>query len=208
MSQISLKNELYRKIAHFMLLAIPIAYYYLGKWQSLIIFASLACVIVSLDYLRRKSPKIKNIFNKIFGVILREHEVEGDILCGASFVAISTCINFLIFKPEIAVTAFAIFVVSDGLAALVGRNFPSKPFFEKSVTGAAAFFISGLVVLIVCALIYDAKFGFYFFGLFALAVVTIIESRPSLFKTDDNLTITLGFSISMTLFDLMWGFTY
>ena len=207
MEQISLRNELYRKILHFFLILIPIAYCYLGKWTSLIIFASIATMVVSLDYMRRKNPKIKIIFEKIFGVVLRHHELEGDKLCGASFVAIATCVNFLFFKKEIAVTGFSILVISDAMAAIVGRNFSSGQFFEKSIAGATTFFITGLIVLITCGMMFHVKPWFYVFGLLALFAVTIIESRPSLFQIDDNLTIPLGFSIIMTMFDVMWNYT-
>lgn len=204
MDKISLQNELVRKSLHFLLLLIPIVYCNLGKWQSLAIFFSIGLVVVTLDYMRHKNAKIKIIFEKIFGSVLRKHELEEGNLCGASYVAIATVINFLLFKKEIAVIAFSILVISDALAAIVGRSFPSRPFFEKSIMGASAFFVSGLFVMIVCGISFGVKFWFYPFGLFSLFAVTIIESRPSLLKLDDNLTIPLSFSISMTMFDMMW----
>lgn len=207
MDQISLRNELYRKILHFFLILVPVAYCYLGKWNSLAIFASISTVVVSLDYMRSRSPKIKIIFEKVFGVILRSHELEGGKLCGASYVAIATCVNFLFFKKEIAVTGFTILVISDAMAAIVGRNFPSGQFFEKSIAGATTFFVTGLIVLITCGMMFHVKPWFYVFGLLALFAVTIVESRPSLFQIDDNLTIPLGFSIIMTMFDVMWNYT-
>jgi dolichol kinase len=208
MTQISLRNELYRKGLHFLLLLVPISYCYLGKWPSVAIFATIAAIVVPLDYMRRRNEKIKVIFEKIFGIVLRHHELEGNQLCGASFVAIAACVNFLIFKAEIAVTGFTILVISDAAAALIGRSFPSRPFFEKSLNGAAAFFITGLIILITCGFIFHSRAWFYIFGLFSLFVVTMIESRPSLLKIDDNLTIPLGFAITMTIFDLTWNYIH
>lgn len=208
MTQISLRSELYRKVVHFLLLAVPITYLQLGKWQSLIIFASIACVIVPLDYMRRSNPMIQKFFVKIFGIILRSHELSGNKLCGASSACLAACITFFFFKAEIAVTAFIILVVSDAFAAIIGRNFPSNPFFEKSISGASAFFVTGLMVLIGCGMYFDVKFWFYLFGVFALFCVTILESRPDLTKIDDNFTIPIGFSVIMTIFDIMWNYTY
>lgn len=204
----NLANESLRKILHLLLILIPICYYDLGKWMTLAILAPLSFVVVGLDYGRRTNVKIHQIFIKIFGPILRPHELEGKKLCGASTVAIAACINFLLFKEEIAITAFMILVISDLAAALVGKAFLSGPFFEKTVNGSLAFFITGLAILISCGVFFESKIWFYLFGLFALFCVTIIEARPSLTKIDDNLTIPLVFSIIMTFFDLIWNYSY
>jgi dolichol kinase len=203
-----LKRELTRKAAHFMLILVPLAYYFLGKWPSLIIFASLATIIISLDFARRSNPKLNEMFVRIFGPILRDSEMDGSKLCGASWVALSACITFLLFKPEIAITAFSILIFSDGLAALIGKSVPSRPFFEKTISGSMSFFLIGIIVLLTCGAIFDTKTWFYVFGFFALFCVTIIEARPSLFNVDDGFTIPIGFSVIVTFFDLMWNYNY
>jgi dolichol kinase len=206
MDQISVKHEIYRKAFHFLQLIVPIAYCFLGRWISIAILGALTLTIVPLDYMRRKSPLVQGIFIKIFSLILRPHEKTGEKLCGASWALLGAFITFFFFKKEIAVTAFAILAISDAVAAIIGRSFPSRPFFEKSLYGAAAFFLSGLAILIFCGIIFHTKFGFYLFGLFALFCVTIIESRPSLMGLDDNFAIPVSFSIIMTFFDLVWSY--
>ncbi len=208
MSQISLKRETYRKLFHILLVIIPIAYVVLGKWLSVAIFASAAAVVVSLNYSRRKNATVQNIFIKIFGIILREHERDGSKLCGASWVALAATINFLIFPAEIAVAAFFILAISDALAAIIGRNFPSEPFFEKTKNGSIAFVISALLVLISCGIYYHSSFWYYFFGTFAVIIVTLLEARPSFLRIDDNFLIPITFSITMMIFNLMWHFSY
>ncbi len=204
----NLTNEICRKFLHLLLILIPIGYCQFGKWTSLLILSPVAITIISMDYLRRKNPKIKIIFAKIFRPILREHELDGEKFCGASWVFLAACVNFFLFKEEIAVTAFVILVISDALAALVGKSFPSQPFFEKSFSGSAAFFISGFVILLSCGAIFDSRIWFYLFGFFALFCVTVIEARPSLIKIDDNFTIPIAFSSIMTFFDIIWSYSY
>lgn len=206
--QISLRNETYRKCLHILLILVPIIYCNMGKWLSVAIFAAIAAIVVPLDYMRRNNAAVQTIFVKIFGIVLREHEISGQKLCGASWVALAACTNFLFFPAEIAVTAFAILAISDASAAIIGRNFPSRPFFEKTFNGSAAFFLSGLAILITCGIIFHSAFWFYFFGLFTLSVVTLIESRPSLIKVDDNFLIPIAFSVTMTIFDIMWNYSY
>jgi dolichol kinase len=203
-----MRQELLRKAVHFLLILIPLTYYFLGKWQSLIIFAILTALLVPLDYARRTSPKLNQIFLKFFSPILREHEKDGSRLCGASWVAMAACVNFFLFKPEIAITAFLILVFSDGIAPLVGKSIPSQPFFEKSLAGSSAFLISGLMVVISCGIFFDSKTWFYLFGFFALFCITVIEARPNLFNIDDGFTVPIGFSAIVTFFDLMWNYNY
>jgi dolichol kinase len=201
----NLANELYRKSLHFLLILIPIFYVNLGKWKTLLIIAPLTAVVVFLDYYRRENPKIQNLFVKIFGAILRPHEIESKKLCGASNVGISACINFFLFEPKIAVTSFLILVISDGLAAIVGKSIPSRPFYEKSLAGALTFFITALAILIGCGMYYHVQWWFYFFGIFSVACVTMLESRPSLIDLDDNFSIPMVFSLLMVGFGFMWG---
>ncbi len=204
----NLERDLYRKCFHLLLLIIPITYHLIGKWKSLIIFAPLTLLLVAIDYSRKKNPKIKNAFNKAFGLILKDHEITGEKLCGASWVGLATCINFLIFKPSIAITAFVILAISDSAASLVGKSVSSPPFFEKSLAGSSAFFISALIILFGCGAFFNSGFSFYLFGIFAVFCVTMFEARPSLIGIDDNFSIPIGFSVIMTFFDLLWNYNY
>lgn len=204
----SLKIESYRKFLHFLLVLIPVFYLLLGKWPSTYILVPMAIFIVSLDYMRRQSPQINVFFNKIFGFILRDHERAGDKLCGASYVFIGAAINFFLFKPEIAVCGFLILAISDALAALIGKAYPSRPFFEKSMVGSLAFFVSALVILVVCGISFNVGVWYYLFGLFAVFCVTILEARPSFTGIDDNFLIPIVFAVEMSFFDIIWNYSY
>ena len=127
------------------------------------------------------------------------------IIAPISLVFLAACINFLVFKKEIAVTSFSILIISDGLSAIVGKSISSQPFFEKTRAGALAFFISALAVLAVCGAAFHVHLWFYFFGIFSIFCVTMIEARPSLLDIDDNFSIPMAFSFLMTGFDFMWG---
>jgi dolichol kinase len=202
------KHEVYRKSFHILLLIFPITYCFLGKWPSLIIFASLTTLVVSLDYFRRKNPKINNLFVKAFGLILRDSEKTGEKFCGASYVGIAACIVFLLFKKEFAVTAFAILAISDALASLIGTRYPSRPFFEKSINGSLAFGLSAFIILIVSGLFFHQTAWYYFFGTFAVFCVTMFEARPSFVEIDDNFIIPVGFATIITFFDLVLNYNY
>lgn len=204
----ALKKELYRKLLHLLIILFPISYCYLGESQSLIIFAVLALFVVPFDYLRPKNPKINKIFTKIFGALLGDHEKTSTNLSGISFILLAACINFAIFKKEIAITGFIILAISSSTAAIMGKKFPKRPFYEKSFAGSASFFFSALVILISCGIVWHLGAWFYIFGLFAVFCVTMFEARPSFMEINDNFSIPIGFSIIMTFFDLALNYNY
>lgn len=201
----NLTQELYRKSLHFSSILIPIFFCFLGKWKTLLIIAPITVFVVAIDYLRRTNPKMQIIFVKLFGSIMRQFEIDGKKLSGASNMLIAACITFFLFKKEIAVIAFLIVVISDALASIVGRLVTSQPFFEKTRASALAFLISALVILITFSIIFHVHPWFYVFGIFSVFVVTMIEARPSLLDMDDNLSVPLAFSLLMTGFGFMWG---
>jgi dolichol kinase len=203
-----IRDEIYRKIFHLTLLLVPIGYYFLGKWKLLSILIPISVIIISLDFYRRKHQKIQSHFIKIFGPILLEHQIEQNKFCSASYACFATTLIFLLFKAEIAILGVLILVICDSAAAIIGRNFSSEPFFEKTLYGSAAFFVSGVLVLISCGLHYDFKFSLYIFGLFALFVATMIEARPSLLHIDDNFTVPFSFALTMSIFDIIWNYSY
>ncbi len=176
----------------------------MNKGLFLVLVALIGLPFILMDYMRAKDEKIKNVFAKFFAPILREKELSAEKLCGASWVIMAILVNFSLFREEIAITAFVILVICDTLAALVGKAIPSEPFFEKTRNGSLAFFISGILVLFICGLIFSCGTWFYVFGIFSLAATTVIEARPSLFSVDDNFTIPISFALTLTAFDMIW----
>jgi dolichol kinase len=200
----SLFREFARKGFHLILLILPIGYYFLGKWQMLQILTPITAIVVLVDYFRSKNDILAAIFNKVFGLILRQKELEKGKFCGATFALIAALLIFLIAKKEIAITSFLILAVCDLMASLVGKSIKSANFYEKSVAGSAAFFLSGIVVLIISGQILSFGIWFYFFAIFALFVAMILEARPSYLGIDDNFVVPISYSIVMMIFDLMW----
>jgi dolichol kinase len=103
----------------------------------------------------------------------------------------------LIFPKVIFISAFSILIVSDSLAALIGRKFGKHKFLSKSLEGTLTFFVSACIVIL-----FTPKVGGfseeYLIGFIAAFVGAIVENIS--FKlVDDNLSIPL--SVGFT----MWG---
>ena len=208
MTEFSFGRESSRKLFHLLILLFPFAFYELGRWEALTIIAPITLIVLAADYYRRKFPKLQFYFVKFFKLILREHEAKGDRFCGATWALLAATSIFLVCTEEIAITAFVILAISDTCAAMIGRTFPSKPFFEKSTYGSLAFYISGLIVLFACGGMFHSRLWFYLFGFFALFCATVIEARPSFFNVDDNFSVPISFAAIMSVFDLMWNYSY
>lgn len=196
---IQYKDELYRKLIHLTSLSIPIVYYFISTETAALILAILAGVALIIDLARYFQPEIGKVFYKIFGFLLREHEIDHKKknLNGATYVLLSALISVLIFPKPIFVSAFTILIISDSLAALIGRKFGRRKFLSKSFEGTLTFFISACIVIL-----FTPKIGNFFeeylIGIVGSFVGAIVEN-VSFKLIDDNLSIPL--SVGFT----MWG---
>ncbi len=196
---IQYKDELFRKLIHFISLSIPIVYYFITTEAAAIILGILAATALIIDLGRHLHSETGKIFYKMFGFLLREHELDHKKknLNGATYVLISALISVLIFPKVIFISAFSILIISDSAAALIGRKFGKRKFLSKSFEGTLTFFVSACIVI----LFTPKVSGFseeYLIGFIAAFVGAIIENIS--FKlVDDNLSIPL--SVGFT----MWG---
>ena len=200
---IGYKDELVRKSIHLISLLIPIVYYFITKTSAAIILGCLSFFAVTLDLARYFSPDVGKVFYKIFGFLLRRHEVDEKKknLNGATYVLLSGLIGVLIFPKIIFITAFAILIIGDIMAALIGRKFGKHKFLAKSFEGTLAFFISSCIVVI-----FTPKVGYFqeeiIIG-FIAAFIGAITENISFGFVDDNLSIPLIVGFSMWILYLI-----
>lgn len=198
---IEYKHEFVRKAIHMCSLSIPIVYYFLSKERALAILVPLTLVFLTIDIARHYSTIISRWFYNWFGWLLRKHEQDGSAkrLSGATNVLISACFCVLIFPKIVTISAFAILIVSDTTSALIGRRFGKKRFFNKSLVGSLAFFISAIVVVMLAPKV-ERLATEYAIGAVASAVGTVVEALSNVI--DDNITIPI--SIGFTMWFLYW----
>jgi dolichol kinase len=196
---IKYKDELLRKLIHLTSLSIPIVYYFISTGTAALILAILAGLALMLDFARYLHPEIGKIFYKIFGFLLRKHELDHKKknLNGATYVLISALISVLIFPKVIFISAFSILIVSDSLAALIGRKFGKRKFLSKSFEGTLTFFISACIVILFTPKIvgFSEEYIIGFIGAFVGAFVENVSFK----LIDDNLSIPLAVGFTM------WG---
>ncbi len=147
---VSFKSELLRKSIHLTSLSIPIAYTMISKELALFIIIPMTAAFLIGDLLRTYHAPSFRLYEKIFGHMLRDHEKtrEKKTLNGATWVLISATFCVLVFPKLITITAFAILIISDTMAALIGRRFGTKKYRGKTFEGSTAFVLSAIVVIL------------------------------------------------------------
>lgn len=194
---IDYKNELLRKGIHLLSLSIPIIYYFITRELALMILVPLVLFSIVVDLYRYRNPSFGKIFYKFFGFLLRDHEKDHvkKNLNGATYVLIAAVLVVLVFPKVIAVSAFAILIISDISAALIGRRFGKIKFLSKSLEGTSAFFVTACTVILIAPKV-EGSFEEYLIGFIAAGVGAIAENI-SYGYADDNLTIPVSIGVTM-----------
>ncbi len=188
---IQYRDELIRKMIHLCSLSFPIIYYFISRHDAILILTGFTIFSLTIELWRYLSPKAGEVFYRLFGFLLREHEMDAKKknLSGATYVFLSALLCALIFPKIIFLMAFPILIVSDTFAALIGRRFGKHKFLAKSLEGTLAFFVSAVIVVFVTPKIMYVP-SEYLFGILAAGLGAIAENI-SYGWADDNLTIPL-----------------
>lgn len=184
-------TEIIRKAIHLTSLLIPVVYSFVTKQTALAILIPLTLLFAVSDAARLLVPAVGRLYSRLFGFLLRRHEKNeaGRRLNGATYVLLSATILIIFFPKIIVITAFAILIISDTSAALVGRRFGRHRFLTKSVEGSSAFFVSALLVVAVAPKVAYLP-AEYLIGGAAALLGAIVEA--SALRLDDNLSIPLS----------------
>lgn len=198
-NKITYTQEILRKWIHINWIIIPILYAFLEKEALLYIVISFTIFVLTIEILRQKNKFTKNLVNKIFGKMLREHEKKEKFLSlsGASYVLIASSILIYFFPKIIAISALCVLAISDAFASLIGRRFGRTKFFDKSLEGTLAFIFSGFITVSVIGFIAGETAGFFFAGAIGVLGAGLVEALSKHLKIDDNLTIPLTVGILM-----------
>lgn len=190
--------EIARKGIHLSSLSIPVIYYFIERDLALMLLIPVTLAFLTVDLLRYYHTPTAELFYRIFRFMLRKHEVDhtSKRLNGASNVLIAATLCVILFPKLIVLTAFPILIICDSVAALFGRRFGRRKFFQKSVEGSLAFFIFALLVIWFTPKV-EYSITEYFIGITAAAVGTVVEAGS--WKIDDNLSIPLAVGV------VMWG---
>lgn len=197
----SYRAELKRKALHVMALAVPLGMGWMGMPDALYVLVPLSLLGLGGDVLRAVSPRFNRFIRHVFGPLMRARELppvgRGVVINGATWVLVSATLLGLIFPLRVAVAVFTMFMVSDAVAALVGRrwgrfHWPKSP---RTVEGSAAFLITGLGVL--------ACFPSIPFAVGAAGTVVACAAEALPGPGNDNLRVPMAGAVAVVLLEAL-----
>lgn len=203
-SVLPLTAELQRKALHVLALVVPFGMQQLGMPTALYALLPMTAVGLAGDVLRAYSPRVNRFIRRIFGGMMRSHELpppgQGVVINGATWVLVAASLLAVVFPLRVVVPVFTMFMVSDAVAAVVGRRWGRHHWGNtpRTIEGSAAFLCIGLGVM--------ACFPALAFGIAAAAVGAscIAEALPG--PGNDNVRVPFtGALVVVTLEWLLWG---
>lgn len=193
----SYATELIRKSIHLGSLSIPVIYYFIPRNTALAILIPLTLIFALSDIARLHIPAFGTLYNRLFGFLLRRHELRAakPRLTGATYVLLSALLCIWFFPKVVVITAFAILIISDTAAALIGRRYGRHPLLGKSLEGSTAFLVTALLVVALAPKIHYHP-AEYVIGAVA-ALIGAIAEAVSGDAVDDNLSIPISIGLVM-----------
>ncbi|NOY76959.1 MAG: phosphatidate cytidylyltransferase [Calditrichaeota bacterium] len=183
-------RETLRKTIHVTGLLIPVAYWYFPEFWSVFLLSAALLVAVVVEILRFRNQTFQKLFNRHLGFLLRPEEHAS--ITGATYWIVGALITILIYPKDIAIFAISMLIVSDALAAWVGKGVGRiRIRSNKTLEGSLAFFLSAFLI---------ARIMLHWSGPLAAAGAlagTVLEW--GVFPLNDNLTVPIGSGLFLVL---------
>lgn len=191
-NKISIKNELIRKSIHLSSSVVPLIYYFVSREFAVTVLGISALLLVLIDLLRKYNEPFRNFYNGILKPILRKHEVQYDrhVLTGGTYIVIAFFLCVLLFPKPIAIASMLVVIFCDSFAAIIGKSLGKHFISNKTVEGSAAFFLTGVVIILLTPKVTDSV-AEYYIGFVSIFLSAIFEILP--LKIDDNISMPLFF---------------
>ncbi|MDB4920042.1 hypothetical protein [Mucilaginibacter sp.] len=200
---LSIKSELLRKSVHFIAyFNIILIYPLLDKSGLLMLLVPTSLMLILFELQRVRSRTFDNFVKMNFKFLLRSEELKTSMskmqIISSTWACWSFTVISILFPLHIAVSCFAMFLIADAMAALVGKWIGKNHWIKskKTIEGSVAFLCTGLIVMLLFpGVVFKA-------GAIAVLVATMAEipKRP----LDDNFRVPLIGAIALFLFEKLF----
>ncbi|MBD3315950.1 MAG: hypothetical protein GF344_09200 [Chitinivibrionales bacterium] len=104
------------------------------------IFAVVLSGFLIVEYLRVHVETVGELYNRLFGSMLRKEEARS--MTGATYIVVASLLCSILFikQPEISAIVLSTFIWGDGVAAIVGQSVGRIRIGKKSLEGSVACF--------------------------------------------------------------------
>ena len=162
------------------------------RGQFRVLFLSLTASAIALDVLRIHERRVRTMFRRFFGELIRQHEALS--LLGSTYLLLAALIAIEVFPQPVAAVALGFTVLGDATSALVGRAWGRHRLFGKSWEGTAGCLVACLAW---AACVTHAAGLPWPVTIAGACMATLVEVLP--IPLDDNLGITLAAGYTMKL---------
>ena len=190
--------EARRKAIHLSFLVLPLVLlleplpWPRSRGEFRVVFLILTATAIALDVLRIHERRVRTVFRRFFGELIRQHEALS--LLGSTYLLLAALIAIEVFPQPVAAVALGFTVLGDAASALVGRAWGRHKLFGKSWEGTLGCLVTCLVWAACVTHAAGLPLPITVAGAF---VATLVEVLP--IPLDDNLGITLAAGYTMKL---------
>ena len=193
------RHEVYRKGIHLSSLWIPAVIYFGGTLIASSVFLLLIAGELLLEYGNYKKWRWARIlFSLPLLPVLRNSERQHQhfTVTGGVYVLASSLLCTLLFSNIVAAISITVMLISDTLAALVGKAVGQRKIYKnKSLEGSVAFFVSALIIM----MLFNPLRTFTYASVIACFAAVFMELFEQWFELDDNFSVPLVIGIVLTL---------
>jgi dolichol kinase len=209
MSEISYKQELFRKMIHLSSLWMVCAIvFFRDNRLALGIFFAVCCILnVILERLVvLKVPVITPIYSFFFKDMLRSEAKNAKwVISGSPPVWAAAALATLLFPAEAGASGLAIMLIADTAAALIGRKLGKhKTYNNKSIEGIIAFNLFGIICMVIISGFFSESctWIYYIWGVIGVFLSSMAELFEKQLHIDDNFSIVIinGLFLSIGLY--------
>ena len=172
--------------------AIPLLAIFIDSGVMVALLAVLSGLALTVEVARLRLPALNRLLLSWLRPLLKQ--AEGRRITGATHIAVSALVAFLVFDKPVAITALLFLALGDPVAAMVGSRVAGFRVLDKSPLGTLAFVMVSVAVAGVLAA--SDVVSFHWGLVVGAAIAGLIELAPSV--VDDNLTIPLISGMAMT----------
>ncbi len=143
-TQTKVDPELPRKALHVLVACLPFAMILIGRETSLAILIPSAVLAVATDVARTRFAGLESGVQRVFGFMMRPSESGATgrvVINGATWVLLSLSVLTMLFDLRLVAPVFAMFVLGDAAAGLIGARVGRHPWpwGDRTLEGSAAF---------------------------------------------------------------------
>lgn len=204
MLQLSL--EIKRKLLHLCNIWVVFSYELFGYSLTSKLLYILLIMVFMAEFLRTKNSNLGEFIRRIIARHLHYvmNSNEKSSITSVTKMLILSVIMINVMKEDLFVLAFAVLVIADAVAAIVGIKYGELN--SKSLEGSVAFLLTSIVISFICWGWFHENHIYLFVALIAAGVATLMELFSRKINIDDNVLIPLVYMASSWLYKVISQF--